>query len=137
SRPRVNNTRFRRSGTLNTLATASKNFINPRLSGLRPDDLGGASCGLNLVERRLREHVGLNRNFTLQFARTQNLETAIFQLPENTQFHQAARIEAVALQRFQPTNIHDRVFLAEDIGETPLRQAPVEGHLAAFESAHT
>ena len=35
----------------------------------------------------------------------------------------------------RPT-IHDRVFLAEDVGEAALRQTAVQRHLAAFKSAH-
>src|SRR5215468_8543861 len=39
-------------------------------------------------------------------------------------------------ERGQPVQVHDAVFLAENIGKPALRQAAVQGHLATLESAH-
>ncbi len=45
-------------------------------------------------------------------------------------------VEAIAFEFIQPVQIDDGIFLAEDVGESALRQAAVHRHLAAFKAAH-
>src|SRR5258708_2574282 len=97
---------------------------------------GSTPAGLlNLLQGRFRKHVRRNRDLARQFARSQNLQPRA-QLLDHTQLQQTAGIELVAFQLLQTAHIHDGVFFPENVGETALRQAPVQRHLAAFKPAH-
>src|SRR6185503_2629247 len=84
----------------------------------------------------LRKKVRLDVDSSLQLARPQNFQ-AVFQLADELELQQLAGIERIALEEIQMAQVHDREFLAEDIRESALGQAPVQRHLAAFKSAHS
>src|SRR5580658_6193545 len=57
-------------------------------------------------------------------------------LSDRAQFQELARIESVAAQLFEPTQIDDRVFLSKNIGESALGETAMQRHLAALKSPH-
>ena len=70
-----------------------------------------------------------------QLAVAENLQ-AVFELLHHAQLEQLAEIEGIALELIEALQVDDGEFLAEDVGESALRQAAVQRHLAAFKSAH-
>ena len=49
---------------------------------------------------------------------------------------QEFRRNVLFAQLGQPVQVHDLIFLAENVGEAALGQAAMQRHLAAFEAAH-
>ena len=95
----------------------------------------GAARSLNLFQGGFGKQMSLHQDFSLQFARSQDLE-AVFQPADHAQFQQFARIEGIAFETIQMAQIDDGELFAEDVGKSALGQAPVQRHLAAFKSTH-
>src|SRR5215472_1387405 len=92
SRPRVNRTLLRRSGTRKILETASRNLFNIRIVSRRrsfggADHVGRTPGGLYLLERRLGEQMRRDLDLAGQLAGTKHLE-AVAHFPDHTQFEQ-------------------------------------------------
>src|SRR5215472_11371572 len=100
----------------------------------RADGLRRAAGLLNLLNRRLRELVGLHRDLARQLARSQNLET-VLEFVDDSQFDQTIGIERVAVKLFELIEVHNGEMLLENVLESALRQAAVKRHLAALETA--
>src|SRR5579863_8335818 len=108
-----------------------------RLGGIHgPAQNHGLPPGfLDLFRSRLGKLVSVDRDRRSQLARTQDLDQGIPgrgqpQLPVILQgdFRQP--------QFSNPFQVDDRVLRPKDVGESALRQPPVQRHLAAFEAAH-
>src|SRR5262249_3827383 len=104
------------------------------LSSLDEPD-GLAPRGLNLLRRRLREFVRLDRQFFLQFAVAQNFDRVVLPLDdagslERRRIDRGAVLEALFEGR-HIDNCHDsgEIFVVEPA----LGQAPHERHLPPFE----
>src|SRR5271165_1648644 len=77
----------------------------------------------------------LDGDLAIQLAGAENLETGA-EFLDDTEFEQAAGIEAVAFELFEPPDVDDGVLFAKDVVEAALGQTAVQRHLAAFEAAH-
>jgi hypothetical protein len=79
--------------------------------------------------------VGSDGQRASEITRAQNLEARLQPL-HRTELLQAYRSRSYRPALVQPVEVDDSVFLAEDVGESALRQAAMHRHLAAFEAAH-
>src|SRR3954464_836143 len=70
----------------------------------------------------------------LQFAVAQDLDQVV--LAAESSFYQHFQVDGLLAQAGPVANIHDRIFGAEDVGETALGKTAVQRHLSAFEAAH-
>src|ERR1035438_5601383 len=78
--------------------------------------------------------MGFHGDLARQFTRAQNLES-VETLLDYAGRHQAIEREGIAFELFQVAHIDDGEMLLEDVGETALRQAAMQRHLAALETA--
>src|SRR5436190_10738518 len=134
--PSVNRIRFRRSGTRNTLAMASKNLFMDLLCFLRfADQYCLAAGGLDLLLGRPREAVRRDRHRARQLTGTQDFQTSL-ELLDHTELLQRVEVERIALELVQPVEINDYKLFPENVGESALRKPAMHRHLAAFKPAH-
>jgi hypothetical protein len=77
--------------------------------------------------------VRVHRNRRRQFAVAQNLDRRV--AIDHARLLQHFGGNFGFAERGQAVEVHDVVFLAENVGEAALRNAPVQRHLAAFKSA--
>src|SRR4051794_29430480 len=139
SRPSVNMSRLRRSGTRKMFAKASSSLFmvpseSPALLGFRAYHLRRSASLLDLLHRRLGKMVGFHRNLTRQHASAEHLH-AIVHLVDQPRRKHTIDGKRVAVQLLQPAQIDDRKVLLENVLEPALRQAAVQRHLAAFKAA--
>src|SRR5438105_3749579 len=148
--PSVNRIRLRRSGTLNILRTAARNFsikvaqtlvcvsnADHRLTSvpLRTDNSNGAAGLFNLLARApgkaVRRH--LQRLGDLAIAEHDNI---VFGFLDNaTMMHDFGRYLVVCRKLlFQRSQADFDPLLFENIREAALGQPAMQGHLAAFET---
>src|SRR5262249_16133714 len=88
----------------------------------------------NLLFGGLRKFMRLNGDCGVQLAVTENLHAAI--RADDSRLAQNIRIYRILAERRQLLQVHDVVFLAEDVSEATLGQAGMQRHLSAFEAAH-
>src|SRR5258708_13285842 len=109
--------------------------MGTRVLRLASDYRSTAPGLLDFLQSRFRKYMSVHCDPAGQIAGSQYFETGA-QLLNDAQLQQAARIELIAFQQLQPADVHDRVFLAENIGEPAFGQTPVQRHLSAFKSSH-
>src|SRR5712691_1590533 len=71
----------------------------------------------------------------LQLAQAEHLQ-AIAQFSNFANLRQPVRTERIAFESVQPSQIDNGILLLENVGEPALGQPAMQGHLAAFKSAH-
>src|ERR1017187_5730006 len=89
----------------------------------------------DLLYRRLRELVGMNRLGRGQFARAENLDQCLLARGQ-AQLLVVVQGDLGYFKGLDAVEIDDRVLGAEDVGETALGQTAMQRHLAAFKTAH-
>src|SRR5512143_1992853 len=119
----VNNSRRRSSGILDA-------FANPSTTS---DDLGTAAGGLQPLDCRSAELVGLHSECLRQRPVRENLDRSLQGADqpgctERVAVHHRASLEA----RLELTKIDDAELSTERVVEAELWQAALQGHLAAF-----
>src|SRR5713101_469931 len=137
----VKKMRRRRSGTLNMLRTAARNFSIEPAQAFGMDVLLSAdySCGaagfLDLLASASRKAVGGNLERLLDLAVSQH-DDVMFCLLDDSASVQKGRSDLVVLSEmfFERFQAHLGPSLLEDVGEATLGQAPMQGHLAALET---
>src|SRR3954466_10821503 len=77
----------------------------------------------------------LHGDFPCQIAAAQHFQ-AVAQLLDHATGEERLRCEAIAFEELKRTHVDDGVFFPKNIGEAALRQAAVQRHLPAFETAH-
>src|SRR5689334_19640770 len=77
----------------------------------------------------------LNVDLSGQFAIAQNLEPGI-QLLHDTACDERLGSKGITIEFLEQSYIDDRVFFAKNVGEPALGKPAMQGHLAAFETAH-
>src|SRR5258708_19166852 len=98
--------------------------------------LAGPTCRFDVLASGLGELRRVNGQLSGERAMAEDLDA--IDLP----FHQTNLAKARLVDRgavvetLQVGEVHDRVFLLEDVGEATLRQAPMQRHLTAFETEH-
>src|SRR4051812_27894480 len=121
----VNRRRFRRSGMRKILAKASNSFTGVSRSTLyslrRSDDLCLAAGFLDLFRRGFGEHVRLDVDFTRNLARAQHFQP-VAELLDHAELDQPVYGERVTGEFFEVSQVYDREFFLENIGEAALRQ---------------
>src|SRR5437868_6328884 len=70
-----------------------------------------------------------------QFAVAQNLEPRI-QLLHNAACHERLGSKGITIELLEIAYVDDGVLFSENVGKPALRKQAMQGHLAAFETAH-
>src|SRR5664279_860235 len=136
--------RFRRSGTRNTLASFSSIEQKPQLpvasyqlpvTSYALQNVNLAAGLFNLFLGRLGKLMRVHGERLLQLALAKYFDQRILR-SHDADLAQYFRSDFRLVQRGQPVEVHHFIFRLEDVGETALRQTPVQRHLAAFKSTH-
>src|SRR5437588_1025393 len=129
SRPNVNSTRLRRSSIAQMLRSVSRRF------NLR-DLLAGAPCRFDLLPRRSGELRRVHGQLLGQLAVAENFDPVVLALDQAGLAQRRLVDGGAVVETLEVRDVHHGVVFLENVREAALRQAAVQRHLAAFESAH-
>src|SRR5207247_4406486 len=129
SRPNVNSTRLRRSSIAQMLRSVSRRF------NLR-DLLAGAPCRFDLLPRRRGELHRMHGELLGELAVAEDLAAVVLALDQAGLAQRRLVDGRAVVETLEVRDVHHGVLFLEDVREAALREAAVQRHLAAFESAH-
>src|SRR5260370_136727 len=109
--------------------------MGTRVLRLASDYRSTAPGLLDFLQGRFPKYMSMAGDSAGQVGGSQHFEAGT-QLLYNTQLEQPDWIELIAFQQFQPADVHDSVFLAENIREPAFGQTPMQRHLSAFKPSH-